>query len=74
MAKGTEGSAAGQFWHEKRLAGINFSDDSISVARPLSGLTVMLDGVGGRSMETPAYEGAIAPPASLGAMREGRGV
>ncbi|MDO8050893.1 DNA-3-methyladenine glycosylase [Janthinobacterium sp. SUN211] len=41
---------------KKILAGIDFSDDSSSVARQLIGVTVLVDGVGGRIVETEAYD------------------
>ena len=41
---------------KKILAGIDFVDDSSSVARQLIGVTVLLDGVGGRIVETEAYD------------------
>ena len=37
-------------------AGIDFSADSHEVARQLIGLTLLLDGVGGRIVETEAYD------------------
>ena len=37
---------------KKLIAGIDFSDDSSVVARQLIGVTVLLDGVGGRIVET----------------------
>ena len=40
----------------KILAGIDFADDSSSVARQLIGVTVLVDGVGGRIVETEAYD------------------
>ena len=41
---------------KKILAGIDFADDSSSVARQLIGATVLVDGVGGRIVETEAYD------------------
>jgi DNA-3-methyladenine glycosylase len=41
---------------KKLLAGIDFADDSCSVARQLIGVTVLVDGVGGRIVETEAYD------------------
>ncbi|MDN2669976.1 DNA-3-methyladenine glycosylase [Janthinobacterium sp. SUN026] len=41
---------------KKILAGIDFADDSSSVARQLIGVTVLVDGVGGRIVETEAYD------------------
>lgn len=41
---------------KKLLAGIDFADDSSSVARQLIGVTVLVDGVGGRIVETEAYD------------------
>ncbi|APA66757.1 MULTISPECIES: DNA-3-methyladenine glycosylase [unclassified Janthinobacterium] len=38
------------------LAGIDFADDSCHVARQLIGVTVLVDGVGGRIVETEAYD------------------
>ena len=38
------------------IAGINFSAPSHIVARQLIGLTVLVDGVGGRIVETEAYD------------------
>lgn len=43
-------------WMKKILAGIDFADDSSSVARQLIGVTVLVDGVGGRIVETEAYD------------------
>ena len=39
------------------LAGIDFSAPSHQVARQLIGVTVLIDGVGGRIVETEAYDG-----------------
>jgi DNA-3-methyladenine glycosylase len=39
------------------LAGIDFSTPSHLVARQLIGVTVLVDGVGGRIVETEAYDG-----------------
>ncbi|MFM2086679.1 MAG: hypothetical protein RLZZ237_1548 [Pseudomonadota bacterium] len=39
------------------LAGIDFADDSFIVAQQLIGVTVLVDGVGGRIVETEAYDG-----------------
>jgi DNA-3-methyladenine glycosylase len=39
------------------LAGIDFSAPSHRVARQLIGVTVLVDGVGGRIVETEAYDG-----------------
>jgi DNA-3-methyladenine glycosylase len=39
------------------LAGIDFSAPSHLVARQLIGVTVLIDGVGGRIVETEAYDG-----------------
>jgi len=39
------------------LAGIDFSSPSHLVARQLIGVTVLVDGVGGRIVETEAYDG-----------------
>lgn len=47
---------------KKLLAGIDFADDSCSVARQLIGVTVLVDGVGGRIVETEAYD--LLDPAS----------
>ena len=41
---------------KKILAGIDFADNSSSVARQLIGVTVLVDGVGGRIVETEAYD------------------
>ena len=41
---------------KKILADIDFADDSSSVARQLIGVTVLVDGVGGRIVETEAYD------------------
>ena len=41
---------------KKLLAGIDFSDDSSVVAQQLIGVTVLIDGVGGRIVETEAYD------------------
>ena len=41
---------------KKILAGIDFADDSHVVARQLIGVTVLVDGVGGRIVETEAYD------------------
>ena len=41
---------------KKILAGIDFADDSSNVARQLIGVTVLVDGVGGRIVETEAYD------------------
>ena len=41
---------------KKILAGIDFADDASIVARQLIGVTVLLDGVGGRIVETEAYD------------------
>ncbi|MGK5077932.1 DNA-3-methyladenine glycosylase [Janthinobacterium sp. HLX7-2] len=41
---------------KKLLAGIDFSADSSVVARQLIGVTVLVDGVGGRIVETEAYD------------------
>ena len=38
------------------LAGIDFADDSSIVAQQLIGVTVLVDGVGGRIVETEAYD------------------
>lgn len=38
------------------LAGIDFADDSSTVAQQLIGVTVLIDGVGGRIVETEAYD------------------
>jgi DNA-3-methyladenine glycosylase len=39
------------------LAGIDFSAPSKLVARQLIGVTVLIGGVGGRIVETEAYDG-----------------
>ncbi|MBB5607455.1 MULTISPECIES: DNA-3-methyladenine glycosylase [unclassified Janthinobacterium] len=39
------------------LAGIDFADDSFIVAQQLIGVTVLVNGVGGRIVETEAYDG-----------------
>ncbi|NGZ82732.1 DNA-3-methyladenine glycosylase [Duganella aceris] len=39
-----------------QLAGIDFSADSDEVARQLIGVTLLVDGVGGRIVETEAYD------------------
>ncbi|HWW70585.1 MAG TPA: DNA-3-methyladenine glycosylase, partial [Duganella sp.] len=41
---------------DKVIAGINFSAPSHEVARQLIGVTVLVDGVGGRIVETEAYD------------------
>ena len=41
---------------KKILAGIDFAADSSTVARQLIGVTVLVDGVGGRIVETEAYD------------------
>lgn len=41
---------------KKLLAGIDFADESSSVARQLIGVIVLVDGVGGRIVETEAYD------------------
>ena len=38
------------------LAGIDFSRDSVEVARRLIGVTLLIDGVGGRIVEVEAYD------------------
>jgi DNA-3-methyladenine glycosylase len=38
------------------IAGIDFQADSLTVARALIGVTVLIDGVGGRIVETEAYD------------------
>lgn len=44
-------------YHMKKLiAGIDFSADSSVVAQQLIGVTVLVDGVGGRIVETEAYD------------------
>lgn len=55
-ARRAAGCAAVQLPDEKILAGIDFADDSSSVARQLIGVTVLVDGVGGRIVETEAYD------------------
>lgn len=42
---------------KKILAGIDFADDSSSVARQLIGVTVLVDGVGGRIVERKRMTG-----------------
>ena len=44
----------------RHLAAIDFSADSPEVARRLIGVTVLVDGVGGRIVETEAYDPAEA--------------
>ncbi|MFZ4875052.1 DNA-3-methyladenine glycosylase [Janthinobacterium sp. Mn2066] len=39
------------------LAGIDFADDSASVAQQLIGVTLLVNGIGGRIVETEAYDG-----------------
>ena len=41
---------------DKLIAGINFAAPSHEVARQLIGVTVLVDGVGGRIVETEAYD------------------
>ncbi|NVD69198.1 DNA-3-methyladenine glycosylase [Duganella sp. BJB1802] len=41
---------------DKHLAGIDFSAPSAEVARRLIGVTLLVDGVGGRIVETEAYD------------------
>ena len=41
---------------KKILAGIDFAADSSTVARQLIGVTLLVDGVGGRIVETEAYD------------------
>lgn len=41
---------------QKQLAGIDWDADSTIVARQLIGVTVLIDGVGGRIVETEAYD------------------
>src|SRR5450830_1019567 len=57
---------------KKLLAGIDFADDSSSVAHQLIGVTVLVDGVGGRIVETEAYDRLAldAPPFTLLAREE----
>lgn len=50
------------------LAGIDFSADSSVVARQLIGVTVLVDGVGGRIVETEAYDQADAASHTFGGM------
>jgi DNA-3-methyladenine glycosylase len=52
MSSNATSSAAGVI-----LAGIDFSAPSHLVARQLIGVTVLVDGVGGRIVETEAYDG-----------------
>lgn len=42
---------------QKQLPGIDWDADSPIVARQLIGVTVLIDGVGGRIVETEAYDG-----------------
>ncbi len=44
-------------WMNTLLAGIDFSAPSHEVARQLIGVTLLVDGVGGRIVETEAYDG-----------------
>jgi DNA-3-methyladenine glycosylase len=44
-------------WMNTLLAGIDFSAPSHEVARQLIGVTLLVDGVGGRVVETEAYDG-----------------
>ena len=41
---------------DKRIAGIDFSQDAQLVARELIGVLLLVDGVGGRIVETEAYD------------------
>lgn len=50
------------------LAGIDFSADSSLVAQQLIGVTVLVDGVGGRIVETEAYDQADAASHTFGGM------
>lgn len=50
------------------LAGIDFSADSAVVARQLIGVTVLVNGVGGRIVETEAYDQADAASHTFGGM------
>ncbi|MET3132596.1 DNA-3-methyladenine glycosylase [Oxalobacteraceae bacterium GrIS 1.11] len=48
------------------LAGIDFSASSLCVARQLIGVTILLNGVGGRIVETEAYDGSEAASHTFG--------
>ena len=50
------------------LAGIDFRADSSVVARQLIGVTVLINGVGGRIVETEAYDQADAASHTFGGM------